>query len=55
MAGPLRLLAVAGYNGRKNDIIYNKCKTGVKAATKVVFFGGDVQVISVRVTSTLSN
>lgn len=41
-----RLLSVCGYDGRCNDVIYNRCQTSSKITSRVVFFGGDVQDFS---------
>jgi hypothetical protein len=39
-----RLVAVAGYNERVNDVIFVEKQTSTEPVSVVVFFGGDVQV-----------
>ncbi|KAK3924491.1 UPF0565 protein C2orf69-like protein [Frankliniella fusca] len=41
--GPIRLLAVPGYEGRVNDIIYHPPQTRSEEDSAVIYFGGDVQ------------
>ncbi len=43
-SGPIRLLAVPGYEGRVNDVIYHPPQTRSEEDTAVIYFGGDVQV-----------
>lgn len=48
--GPIRFSSVNGYDGRTNDILYSPPKLkpgGNDEQTAVVYFGGDVQVMSV--------
>lgn len=44
-ANPLRLTQVAGFEDRKNDVVYSKPLVASEEARVVVFFPGDVQVI----------
>lgn len=42
-SGPIRLLAVPGYEGRVNDVIYHPPQTRSEEDSAVIYFGGDVQ------------
>ena len=44
-AGPVRLLGVAGYQDRSNDVVYCGPRLQNEGQDTVVYFGGDIQVL----------
>jgi len=52
---PVRLCSVAGYDGRVNDIVYCPPTSRTDQNKAVIYFGGDVQVKSVKLNEFFEN